>query len=188
MKKIFLLLLPLIAFCRLNPFKPVITPQNTLVVKPHFFREAKIYLNKDARVLKKIVFVYQNVDGDIKKQSVKINKNIDFHSPIIILHKPKNFPVKEISYKFLKIFIENRKIIIKTKDRLIRSFFLIAPFRIVLDFKKYSDFATFKKKLNSFVKKVVIGSHGDFYRIVFYFDSKYEYKIKKDKGIIIELK
>jgi hypothetical protein len=87
------------------------------------------------------------------------------------------------------MYIKNKKILIKTKDKLIRKFFLVKPFRIVLDFKKDVDFLTIKKNLkNSIVKKVVVGNHKGYYRVVIYFDAKYMYKIKKTtEGVKIEL-
>ena len=187
MKKI-LIFLAVFLFSRENPFKTVIKPKNVIIVKPKFFRRAKVYLDKEARVLKRIVFVYQTVSGDIKNKEVEINKNIDFHSPIIVLHNPKNFSLKEYNFRVFKLYIKNRKIFIKTKDKLIRSFFLLEPFRIVLDFKRDVDFPTIKKSLDSFVRKIVVGAHKGFYRIVIYFDAKYLYKvIRKDEGVLIEI-
>jgi len=186
----FLIFFPLMLFSRDNPFTPVISPQNNLTIKPKYFQKAKIYLGKDARILKKIVFVYQNVNGDEKNYTVYIDKNIDFHSPIIILHKKENFPIIKEDFKVLKFIVKNKKIFIKTKDKLIRNFFLLSPFRLVLDFKKESDFPTIKKSFtDSFVKKIIIGAHGNFYRVVIYLDTKYLYNIQKEKtGVVIEIK
>ncbi len=187
--KMFFLLLPLILYARINPFKPVITPQNTIVVKPEYFTEKKIYPPKDARILKKIIFVYQTLSGDEKKQIINIDKNVDFHSPIIISHKPLKFSLKELDFPNFKIFIKNKKFLIQTKDKLIREFFLADPFRLVMDFKRNTNFLTIKKTIkNSYIKKIVVGSHSGFYRIVIYFDAKYSYKIKKiSDGVIVEL-
>ncbi|WP_236618666.1 AMIN domain-containing protein [Lebetimonas sp. JH292] len=68
--------------------------------------------------------------------------------------------------------------------------FLIKPFRLVLDFQKNADFLTMKRNIkNSFVKKIVVGNHEGYYRIVIYFDTNYSYKLTKtDEGIKIELK
>ena len=64
------------------------------------------------------------------------------------------------------------------------------PFRLVLDFKRNVNFLTIQKIVkNSFVKKVVVGAHNGFYRVVIYFDAKYSYNVKKDiNGVLIELK
>ncbi len=187
MKKTVFFIFSVFLFARPNPFEPVMTPENIAKVKPSFFKKAVVYLPKDARVLKKIIFVYQNLNSDILKKEVVINKDIDFHSPIIITHKPKDFGFSRINLKYFVMYIKNKKVFIKTKDKLIRAFFLIKPFRLVLDFKRKSDFETVEKNLNFFIKKVVIGSHGSFYRAVLYLDANYKYKIKNLKeGIEIE--
>ncbi len=189
-RKIYVLLIfPLILSARINPFEPVITPQNSIIVKPEYFTGKKVYPPKNARILKKIIFVYQTLEGDEKKQVLKIDKNIDFHSPIVITHSQRNFSLKELDFPNFKMFIKNKKFLIQTKDPLLRVFFLAEPFRLVMDFKKNVDFLTVTKNIkNSYIKKVVVGAHEGFYRVVIYFDSKYSYKTKKsDEGIIVEL-
>jgi hypothetical protein len=190
MKILIFLISAVLAFARINPFEPVINPDNTIkVVKQEYFK-AKVYLPDDARILKKIIFVYQSLNGDIKQKEVLINKNIDFHSPVIITHNPQNFGIKEVKIDSLfTLFIKNRKIFIKTKDKLIRKMFLVKPFRLVMDFKKNADFLTIKKVLrNSIVKKIVVGNHNGYYRVVMYFDANYKYKITQmDEGIKIEI-
>jgi len=188
--RVIFLLIPIFLLARINPFEPVITPENTLIVKPEYFHFAKVYLPSNARVLKKIIFVYQTLDGSIKQKEVEINKDIDFHKPIIIEHKIEKFPEQILKFPTFKMYIKNKKIFVQTQNKLIRHFFLLKPFRIVLDFKGSVDFLTIKKTVtNSFVKKVVVGAHRGFYRIVIYFDAKYFYTIKKDlNGVLIELK
>jgi len=183
-----ILLLATFLFARINPFEPVITPKNTSVVKPKYFKEVKVYLPSDARVLKKIIFVYQSVSSDIKQKEVQIDKDVDFHAPIIVTHNPQEISMKKYKLtKFLTLYVKDKKIFLKTKDKLLRSFFLVKPFRIVLDFKRRSDFPTVKKKIsNEFLTKVVIGSHRNFYRVVLYFDSNYKYRVTRtDEGVKI---
>ena len=190
MKKILFLFIFTFLFARLNPFEPVVKPQNTIIIHPQYFKNTKVYLPDDARVLKKIVFVYQSVSGDIKKKEVEINKHIDFHKPIFISHTPKNFPMEKLNFlNLFTMYIKHKKILLQTKDHLIRHFFLVKPFRIVLDFRKDADFLTIKKHLkNSFIKKVIAGNHNGYYRVVIYFDAKYMYKITKtDEGVKIEI-
>jgi len=186
----FLLIFPLILFARINPFEPVITPENINIKKPKYFHKVIVYLPNNARILKKIIFVYQTLDSDIKQKEVSINKAIDFHSPIIVTHNPKNFSMKILKFPTFKLFIKNKKLFFNTKDKLLRIFFLTEPFRLVLDFKRNVDFLTIQKKVkNSFVKKIVVGAHSGFYRVVVYFDAKYSYKVKKDiNGVLIELR
>jgi len=190
-KKLLFLFISTVLIARMNPFEPVVKPQNTIVISPKYFKEEKVVLPSDARVLKEVVFVYQSVSGDIKEKRVEINKRIDFHRPIYITHSAKKFPLRELHFlNLFTMYIKDKTILIRTKDRLLRKFFLIKPFRIVLDFKRKADFLTIKKTLkNSIVKKVVVGNHKGYYRVVIYFDTKYMYKIKQiSEGIKIELK
>ncbi len=188
MRYLFLLMSAfLILSARINPFEPVITPENIVKVKPVYFKKAVVKMPSDARILKRIIFVYQSVSSDIKQKIVDIDKNIDFHSPIIVTHNPKNFGVKKAYFKYFTLYIKDKSIFIKTKDKLLRAFFLVKPFRLVLDFKRKSDFPTIRKNFNTFIKKVVVGSHGNFYRVVIYLDANYDYKLKKTKeGIKID--
>ncbi len=188
--KFFLIFIPLILFARINPFEPVVTPENIKIKKPKYFHEVKVYLPSDARVLKKIVFVYQSLNSDIKQKEIKIDKAVDFHSPIIVTQMKKTFPVKVLRFPAFKLYIKNKKLFFATKDKLLRVFFLARPFRLVLDFKRNVDFLTIQKQIkNSFVKKIIVGSHNGFYRVVVYFDAKYSYNVKKDiNGVLIELK
>jgi hypothetical protein len=191
MKIIILFFSIILAFARINPFEPVIYPNSPVKIKKEeYFKKTHVYLPDDARILKKIVFVYQSLNGDIKQKEVLINKNIDFHSPVIITHNPQNFGMKEVRIDSLfTLFIKNKKIFIKTKDKLIRKMFLVKPFRLVMDFKKNADFLTIKKVLkNSIVKKIVVGNHNGYYRVVMYFDANYKYKITQmNEGIKIEI-
>jgi hypothetical protein len=180
-----------ILFASENPYEPVVKPYNYEIIKPNYFKSKKVYLPNDARILKKVIFVYQSVEGDIKQKEVKINKNIDFHKPIVMTHKVEKFPL--IKLHFLDLFdmyIKNRTIFISTKDRLVRHMFLVHPFRLVLDFERDANFLTISKTIkNSIVKKVIVGNHNGYYRVVIYFDAKYFYKIKKtSNGVKIELR
>ena len=191
MKKILYLFFFTFLFGRINPFEPIVTPSKQNIISPDFFKSTKAYLPNDARILKKIIFVYQNVNGDIKQKDVKIDKYIDFHKPIHVSHSPKKFKTKTITFKNLfKMHIQDKKILMKTKDKLIRHFFLVDPFRVVLDFEKETDFLTTKRDLkNYFVKKVVVGNHKGYYRVAICFDAKYLYKLTRTKeGVKIELK
>jgi hypothetical protein len=191
MRLFFIFILIISLFGRENPFEPVINPQIPIKqVKPEYFKTLKIFFPRDARVLKKIILVYQNLNGDIKKKEIIINKNIDFHYPIKITHTISKILLKEIDFDSLfKLFIKGKKIFLETKDKFIRSIFLVQPFRLVLDFKKDTSFLTIRREINSgVVKKVVVGNHEGFYRVVLYFDANYEYKIiPVDEGVKIEL-
>lgn len=190
MKFIFLLI-PFILFARINPFEPVLTTNEVNFTKPSFFKGVEVKLPSDARILKKVIFVYKTLESDIKQKELKIDKNIDFHYPFKVYQVRGKFKIKTLNFPVFKMYIKNYKIFIKTKNTLIRDFFLAKPFRLVIDFKgKNLNFLTLSKTLkNFFVKKVVLGAHTGFYRIVIYFDAKYAYKIKKEAGgILIELR
>lgn len=190
MKFIFILI-PIFLLARINPFEPVLMPNEGNITKASFFKETKIKLPSDARILKKVIFVYETLQSDIKQKEIKINKNIDFHDPFIIFQKTRKYKIKILTFPVFKMYIKNYKIFIKTKNTLIRNFFLAKPFRLVIDFKSGNmNFLTISKRVkNLFVKKVVLGAHRGFYRIVIYFDAKYIYKIKKEPGgILIELR
>jgi hypothetical protein len=188
-KILFLFATTLIVFARINPFVPVIKPNKIKVVKPTYFHKVSVYLPSTARVLKQIIFVYQTLDSDVKRKTVVINKNIDFHAPIVVTHHPETLPMIKSDFGIFTLYAENKKILINTRDKLLRAFFLVKPFRLVLDFKRPSDFYTIKKNFSSFIKKVVVGSHGDFYRVVIYLDANYAYKIKRTpQGVEIELR
>ena len=184
----WIILLIGLLFARENPFKPVLHPTSIVKKTPHYFRKATFYLPKDARILKRVIFEYQSVNSDIKQKAFVINKDIDFHAPLILTHHPKDFSVIEEDFGIIKFFAKRNRIFIQTKDRLIRSFFLVKPFRLVLDFDRYVNFPTKKMEFDSFIKRIVIGSHGNFYRVVIYFDSNYKYKLTKElDGVRIEL-
>jgi len=187
--KKLIIFLAVLLFGRINPFEPVLEPGESVKVTPKYFKKAKIYLPNDARILKKIIFVYQSVSSDIKQKSIVIDKDVDFHAPIIIIHSPKEFGGIKKNFGVLTFYAKNKTIFIKTKDRLLRKFFLIRPFRLVLDFQRYSNFYTKTAEFDSFVKKVIVGSHGNFYRVVIYFDANYKYKITDEpEGVKIELR
>ena len=79
MKKIFLSIFATFLFARINPFEPVVTPENIIKVKPTYFKKAVVNMPSDARILKRIIFVYQSVSSDIDQKIVDIDKNIDFN-------------------------------------------------------------------------------------------------------------
>ncbi len=187
----FFLILISFLFARDNPFEPVIKPENQIVKPPVYFQYKKVYFPNDARILKKVIFVYQNLNGEIEKKEVLINKNIDFHKPVILKHTAKEFGLIRMNFFDLFVmYIKNHTIFIKTKDALIRKMFLLNPFRLVLDFRRDADFLTISKIVkNSIVKKVSVGNHNGYYRVVIYFDAKYVFNIKElNNGVKIELR
>lgn len=190
--KIFLYLTIFISllFSRENPFKPVVSGDTQVVIQKTNFSSAKMTLPDSARVLKSITLNYQNMDGTISKKTLKINQAIDWHYPINFYQKRKEVNFQQISFKFIKFYIKNQKILINTMDKKKRAFFLINPYKFVIDFQANRSFLTyFRAVKNSFVKKIILGNHNGFYRVVFLLDGRYSYNIKKVKeGYLVEFK
>jgi len=189
MKILFLLVLTTLVFARENPFIPVVTNENNNLIKKEYFSQKTIQLPNDARIIKSITFKYQTLTGSIKEIAYPINKAIDWHNPIIIKTKQKTISPKKIKVGFLNFYIKKHKVLIQTQNKLLRNFMLIKPFRYVIDFQANKNFLTFKKQTNSFIKKIVLGNHNSFYRVVLYLDGTYKASIKKtDEGYLIEFK
>jgi hypothetical protein len=187
--RILLLFVATLVFARVNPFVPVVTNESNHTVKKEYFSQKKIQLPNDARVLKSISFTYQSLTGAIRTINYPINKAIDWHNPIYINTKTIKSPTKTIKIAFLNMYIKKQKLFIQTKDKLIRQFFLVKPFRFVCDFKANKNFLTYTKKTKTFIKKIVLGNHSGFYRVVLYLDGTYSTNITNTKeGYLIEFK
>jgi hypothetical protein len=195
-----------LVLARQNPFKPVIDdtvlPTTTNQVKKvSEFKEVRINLPNDARVLKSVTIFYQSIDGSIKKVNSNINKSIDWHTPLTVIQnrlkstskieKKKREDSKTI-YKplpFISFKLEKNRIKIVTDDKKIRSFHLTDPFKIVIDLARDANFLTKKVHLNKppFVK-LDIGNHNGYYRVVITLDSSYKYKIYSiESGYIVDV-
>jgi hypothetical protein len=90
---------------------------------------------------------------------------------------------------FLKFNIKNHDVFVYSTDKIIRHFFLVEPFRFVMDFKANKDFLTYKKTTPTFIKNIILGNHNGFYRVVLYLDGKYNVNIKKsNEGYLLEFR
>jgi len=203
-KKIILVLvfLSLALFARDNPFKPVVSSSllgkaTNISTKYKSLKVEKFKLPSSSRVVKKIKFEILNVDGSIREVTFDINKKIDWHRDMIVSNIPIKFQNKTQKiepkilkpFKFLTILIDKNRLLLKTKDTLIRQLFFSKPYKIAIDFKRQVSFYTkiIKLKKLPFVK-VVIGNHGKFYRVVLNLDGQYRYKIKKNSnGYLVKL-
>jgi len=190
MKKVLLIVIIFFnLYGRENPFIPIIKNENPTIVKKEPFKSITTKLPTDARVLKSITFNYQSLDSSIKQKTIQINQPIDWHNPIIISqlqHKEKAF---KLVVHFLTFYISKDKVLIETKDKLLREFVLIKPFRYVLDFEGNKNFLGYKRVTKTFIKKINVGNHNNFYRIVLYLDGVYKPKIKQvKKGYQIDFK
>jgi hypothetical protein len=189
MRIILFLLVFIILNARENPFIPVITNENKNLIKKDTLKEIQTTLPSDARILKSITFTYQTLTGSILNKTIIINKAINWHSPIYISQQKIKHNFKKIKIAFLNFYINKYNVLIETNDKMIRHFVLVEPFRVVFDFKANRNFLTYNKQLNSFIKKIVIGNHDGFYRVVLYTDGVYKPIIKKvDKGYLIDFK
>lgn len=208
-----ILLLSVVCFSRDNPFVPVedISKSTSIVQKNGNFQEKDFSLPDSARILKKIEVYYQNLNGSISKQVVDINKKIDWHDKFIITYKNskiKTLPtivkpktkeqtvvkkddMKLFSYKdFISFKVLGKSIKIITKDSKIRDFLVDKPYKIIVDFRRDTDFLTKTFHINRppFVS-VVLGNHNKYYRVAIWLDGQYVYSLKKEKGdYIITLK
>ncbi len=194
--------LGLTLLARDNPFRPVVSSQNLgkatnilSTYKP--LKVEKFKLPSSSRVIKKVKFEILNVDGSVSEVSFSVNKAVDWHKDIIVSNmpikfqeKPKKMEPKLLKpFKFLTILIDKNRLLLKTKDPLIRELFFSKPYKIAIDLKRAVAFYTkiIKLKTPPFTK-VVIGNHGKFYRVVLQLDGKYRYKIKKNSnGYLVEL-
>ena len=198
---------------RENPFEPVKT--STTTGKATYkqdtmknFQEIKTQLPSSARILKKVEFVFQNLDGSIETKSLGVDKKIDWHDEFVVKKAndaiksmptlPKSMSMKNetkprttIEFKDIVSFsISDKAIQIQTADEKIRDFLVTDPHKIVLDFKKEISFYTKVYNLKTkFFKSIAIGKHDGYYRVAIELDGKYLYNLKKvSKGYLINLK
>ena len=184
---------------RENPFFPATTQDempyttnNQQAFTP--LQQATISLPTHARVIKKVTIQYQSLDGSIKTKSLNLNNSVDWHNPIVISQQNTQKikaqiikqPIKKerfkklFSFKYASFFTKANSIKIITDDKLIRNFLLVNPHRIVIDFKRDANFRSyFKENKNTIFKKIRVGNHNGYYRVVIELDG--EYKLKRQK-------
>ncbi|ARQ96868.1 AMIN domain-containing protein [Campylobacter lanienae] len=90
-------------------------------------------------------------------------------------------PLDSVSFMdFIKFDIFNSKIEIINQDRLIRDFIINKPDKIVMDFHKNSEFNTQTIRVyKGPLKKITIGAHKDYYRVVLFLDGNYHYGLRQ---------
>ena len=189
-----------------NPFFPSVgeqdlpyTTNESQEIEP--LKRATISLPPQARVLKEVTVGYKNLDGSIEHKTITLNAAVDWHLPIFIsqsyvdsvsvttkIEKNESFKlVGNINYA--KFYIKGRTFKIETTDKLLRNFMLAEPHRIVLDFQKDATLKAFiKNNPNSMFKKIRVGNHKGYYRVVLELDGAYKYKLKHtSNGLEIDL-
>jgi hypothetical protein len=214
-KPYFLLLFSLALFARENPFFPInseldipLTTAQEKKAPP--LQRAALSLPSTAREIERVTVKYKNLDGSISERSIELQNSVDWHLPIFISQnyelaqdtksqqsKMKNSTKTAIkqfkkftSLPFVGFYTRAKEMKIVTKDKLLRSFLLVRPHRIVCDFQRETDLRSFEKKaaVPSIFKKISIGTHKGYYRVVIELDGHYKYRIKKtSKGYMLTL-
>ena len=154
------------------------------------------------RVVESITVKYKNLDGSLHEKRIDIHNSIDWHLPLFIsqsYHTQTDTPQKKklqpftkiLSLPFISFFTQKKRIKLVTHDAMLRNFLLVKPHRIVCDFQKSIDIRSYEKRVKtkgSYFKKIRIGEHKDYYRVVIELDGFYRYRLKKVKeGYIFEL-
>jgi hypothetical protein len=173
---------------------------NKLVVE-NPLRRATIKLPSEARILQSVTVKYKKLDGSIASQTIELQNSIDWHLPLFI---SQNY-VDAKEKKKIKVLYEKRKIgkikyatfyslgrtfKVVTKDKLLRSFFIVDPNRIVLDFVRNSYVHSYKvKPKDSIFKEIRVGNHEGYYRVVVELDGYYKLHTQKIKdGYKVDLR
>jgi len=217
MYKITLLFLALAysLVARENPFFPLnaeldipLTTNQTQSIPE--LKRAALTLPSTARQIESVTVKYKNLDGSTDVKSIELQNSIDWHIPIFISQNYNLSSVKEsekktqavvkpkkkiqftkfTSLKFISFYTNKKVMKIKTKDKMIRSFLLTKPHRIVCDFKRETDLRSFEKiaSKKSIFKQINIGTHSGYYRVVIELDGLYKFSIDKSTdGYIISL-
>ena len=189
----------------------------TLPSSARILKSASVtFQNLDGSLSEEIVAIEQNVDWHLPLilSSQKIESNVS--TPVVlpeakkIVEKKAPAPMikeeeKTVATKSavnanmdstfklsddLSFFINQNEITIFTKDIKIRDFLIADPYKVVVDFRKASSYATktleFKKA--PFVS-ATLGNHDGFYRIAILLDGHYRYDLQAfNGGYIIKLK
>jgi len=187
---------------RENPFFPVsgmqdipLTSNQTETIPP--LKQATITLPSTARTIESVTVRYKNIDGSIAEKKLQLSNSIDWHLPLFISQSycaqevkqrsPKSkkaHKYKQIaSFGFIKFYADGKTIKVITKDKLLRHFLLVKPHRIVCDFKNDIDIRSYEKQIlkkSSVFKRIRIGAHDGYYRVVIELDGFYKYKFHKE--------
>lgn len=200
MMRLFLLLLfiPLTLLSRENPFFPVDSAQeipltSNQIKKAPPLKRASMTLPSTARTIERVTVEYKNLDGSIATKKIELHNAVDWHLPLFISQNYGASPEKPLrnrtSYKkiaslpFIAFYASDEKLKVVSKDKMIRNFLLVKPHRIVCDFRRATDIRSYVKKFKkpSLFKKIRVGTHKGYYRVVIDLDGYYQYKVKKVK-------
>lgn len=155
-------------------------------------KRAAVNLPDSARVLKEVTVQYQNLDGSLATTSIALDHSVDWHLPIFISQTfstdekvlKKKVTTTRATYKLIADLDEalfyqaGNSMRIKTSDKLIRHFMITRPHRVVMDFEKEANFRSRSKDISDKpYKKIRMGNHDGYYRVVIELDGQYHYKI-----------
>lgn len=134
---------------------------------------------------------YPQVENKIKDEDKKKSKIIPkVESKIAEPLKIKADESDRVTLEYLSMIVSGKTLKLLTKHELLRNFLLADPHRVVMDFKSDAEVKNYvKKDINSIFKKIRVGNHDKFYRVVVELDGHYKYSFKKiDDGYFLELK
>ncbi len=193
--------LSVLLIARENPFFPSsgetdmpITSNQVNRLEP--LKRVTLTLPSTARTIESVTVKYKDLDGSVHELSEKLGNSVDWHLPIFISQnyggvgsEPKKVDrYKKIAgLKFIRLYENTKSFKLVTKDKLLRNFLLTKPQRIVCDFKRDIDIRSYEKEINAqgIVKKVKLGNHNGYYRVVIELDGFYRYKLDAIKGSYI---
>lgn len=189
---------------RENPFMPVKSEDfisSNQLISQIPLKQATIKLPSDARILESVSVKYKKLDGSIATQTIELKNSIDWHLPLFISQSYGDISQKEemktlykerkiAQFKYATFYSLGKALKVVTRDKLIRSFSLSTPHRVVLDFARTSHLKRYIKVTKETIfKKIRVGNHKDYYRIVIELDGYYKTTTKKFKdGYIVKVR
>ncbi|MGL2589504.1 AMIN domain-containing protein [Helicobacter pylori] len=178
-----------VLLARDNPFEPEINSKNLQGgfsgIYDDYLKEIHVDLPTSARILKKITLTYQDIDGSIHSKVVGIDKSIDWHYPLKLSQHTLNQTPFEKRYQIqdFDFLMVNNTMILRSPYKILRSFVLVNPYRIVLDTQKGPLDIYQNMDLNQkFFSHIKVGTHKDYYRITLILDGKYRYLLEEKNG------
>ncbi|WP_187348915.1 AMIN domain-containing protein [Helicobacter pylori] len=188
-KMIGLVVVLSVLLARDNPFEPEINSKNLQGgfsgIYDDYLKEIHVDLPTSARILKKITLTYQDIDGSIHSKVVGIDKSIDWHYPLKLSQHTLNQTPFEKRYQIqdFDFLMTNNTMILRSPYKILRSFVLVNPYRIVLDTQKGPLDIYQNMDLNQkFFSQIKVGTHKDYYRITLILDGKYRYLLEEKNG------
>ncbi len=188
-KMIGLVVVLSVLLARDNPFESEINSKNLQGgfngIYDSYFKEIHVDLPTSARILKQITLTYQDIDGSIHSKVVGIDKSIDWHYPLKLSQHTLNQDAFEKRYQIqdFDFLMTNNTMILRSPYKILRSFVLVNPYRIVLDTQKGPLDIYQNRDLNQkFFSQIKVGTHKDYYRITLILDGKYRYLLEEKNG------